>query len=604
LAVVRGKHSLKFGGEMRKQHWDVSNTFDTEYSLSFTPEMTGLPGSTATTGDGFASFLLGAVSGGNWSDVGNLSRHRFSAMSLYAQDDIKATHKLTMNVGLRYDLFWPLSDAYGRITSFDPSIPNPGADNVLGALQFGGSGNGRTGSNRFQDLYHKAFGPRVGLAYALGERTAIRAAYGIYYQELKEPGWGGANDGFFTQRSFVSPDGFTPAFQMANGLPMNFPIGPTLDPALLNGQAIYYADPSSGRPPVAQNWQLSIERQLNQKLVLDVGYVATKGNHLIASNRIYNQVDPRYLSLGTLLDADISSPQAAAAGISAPYPSFTGTVAQALRPFPQYQDISTANLFGSDKSGSSSYHSLQAKLQGRLATGLNLSVAYTFSKNLTDNSNNRDLDIFAPNHYSAQNGYDPKAEKTYAGMDIPHNLIVGFVYDFPFGPGRTYKGSGVPAMILGGWSMSGVLTYQSGLMIATPSPASSHVPLFAGSIRPDLVPNGPMLTSAARSGHFDPINDIYLNPGAWASPAPFSFGDAPGMTGVRVPPMLNEDLALTKNIPIVERFHAEFRADAFNVFNRTVFGFPSTDLSSPGFGVISSQRNNPRTLQVGMKLSF
>lgn len=604
LGIVRGKHSLKFGGEMRKQHWDVTNTFNTEYSLSFTPDMTGLPGSATTTGDGFASFLLGAVANGSWSDQGNLSRHRFSAMSLYGQDDIKTTHRLTLNVGLRYDLFWPVSDAYGRITSFDPTIPNPGADNILGALKFGGNGSGRTGSNRFENTYKKAFGPRLGMAYALDGRTAIRAAYGIYYQELKEPGWGGANDGFFTQRSFVSPDGFSPVFKMSDGLAMNFPMGPTLDPSLLNGQAVDYADPASGRPPVAQNWQLSIERQLNQKLVLDVAYVATKGNHLIASNRIYNQVDPRYLSLGSLLDADVSSPEAAAAGISKPYSSFTGTVAQALRPFPQYQDISTANLFGSDKTGSSTYHSFQAKLQGRVVTGLNLSLAYTFSKTLTDNSNNRDLDIFAPNHYSAQNGYDPRAEKTYAGMDIPHNLIIGYIYDFPYGPGRTYAGSNVFSKILGGWSLSGVLTYQSGLMIATPSPASSHVPLFAGSIRPNRVANVPMLTDAAQSGNFDPNHDLYLNSAAWASPPPFSFGDAPGMTGVRVPKMLNEDVALSKTIPIRESFHVEFRADAFNVFNRTVFGFPNGDLSSPGFGTIASQRNNPRTMQVGLKLSF
>jgi hypothetical protein len=113
-----------------------------------------------------------------------------------------------------------------------------------------------------------------------------------------------------------------------------------------------------------------------------------------------------------------------------------------------------------------------------------------------------------------------------------------------------------------------------------------------------------MLTDAAQSGDFDPNHDLYLNSAAWASPPPFSFGNAPGMTGVRVPKMLNEDVALSKTIPIRESLHAEFRADAFNVFNRTVLGFPNGDLSSPGFGTISSQRNNPRTMQVGLKLSF
>jgi hypothetical protein len=604
LSVSKGRHSLKFGGEMRKQHWDVTNTFDTEYSLSFTPEITGLPGSSATTGDGFASFLLGEATSGNWSDQGNLSRHRFSAMGLYAQDDIKVSRKLTVNAGLRYDLFWPLSDAQGRISAFDPNTPNPGADNIPGAIIFGGSGDGRTGSNRFQELYKHAFGPRLGFAYGLNERTVVRAAYGIYYQELKEPGWGGANDGFFTQRSFSTADGFTPALKMSDGLTMNFPVGSTIDPTLLNGQSVNYADSDSGRPPISQNWQVSIQRQLSQKLVVDVAYVGTKGNHLIASNRIFNQVDPKYLSLGSLLDADIDSPAAVTAGIAKPYPSFTGTVAQALRPFPQYQSISTANLFGADKSGNSTYHALQVKLQGHIAQGLDLTVAYAFSKNLTDNSNNRDLDTNARNSYSAQNGFDPAAEKTYASMDIPHNLSVGYVYTLPVGHGQKYVTSGVADKIIGGWALSGVLTYQSGLMIATPFPASSHVPLFAGSIRPDRVTDVPLLTSAASSGHFDPNTDAYLNAAAWASPAPFSFGDARGMSGVRVPKFLNEDLSLSKNIPIYERFHAEFRADAFNVFNRTVFGFPTLDLSSSGFGMITSQRNSPRTMQVGLKLSF
>jgi len=604
LSVAKGRHSFKFGGEIRKQHWDVTNTFDTEYSLSFTPDETGLPGSSTVTGDGFASFLLGAVSSGNWSDQGNLSRHRFSGMGLYAQDDFKATRKLTVNLGLRYDLFWPLSDAQGRITAFDPTVPNPSADGIPGALIFGGTGQGRTGSNRFQDLYKHAFGPRIGAAYALGDRTAIRAAYGIYYQELKEPGWGGANDGFFTQRSFESTDGFTPAFKMSDGLALNFPIGATIDPSLDNGLAVDYADPNSGRPPIAQNWQVSIERQLSQKLVLDVAYVGTKGDHLIASNRIYNQVDPKYLSLGSLLDADIDSPAASAAGIMKPYPSFTGTVAQALRPFPQYQGISTANLFGSDKSGSSTYNALQVKLQGHIANGLNMTVAYAFSKNLTNNSNNRDLDTNAANYYASQNGFDPQAEKTYASMDIPHNLTIAYLYELPFGRGKPYVSDGWASKVVGGWSFGGVLTYQSGLMIATPSPASSHVPLFAGAIRPDRVVSVSPLGDAVRGGNFNPSQDVYLNAAAWTSPAPFSFGTSGGMTGVRVPTMLNEDFSLSRNIPLAERLHMEFRADAFNVFNRTVFGFPNLDLSSSGFGTIASQRNNPRTMQVGLKLSF
>lgn len=604
LTMSVGRHTLKFGGEMRKQRWDVNNLQGIGYMLSFDPTMTALPGSSSASGDGFASFLLGAVSSGVWSDVGNLSRHRFSSMSLYAQDDFKATSRLTLNVGLRYDLFWPLSDAQGRLSAFDPTVPNPGADGRPGALIFAGSGNGRTGSDRFQQLYKRAFGPRIGFAYGVNDRTVIRAGYGLYYQELKEPGWGGSNDGFFTQRSFSSADGYSKVFQLADGLDINFPVGTTIDPALDNGLPVNYANPRSGRPPIAQNWQLSIQRQLGSKLTIDAAYVATKGNHLVAANQILNQVDPKYLALGSLLDADINSPEASAAGISAPFAGFTGTVAQALRPYPQFQDVLTANIFGADKSGNSTYHSFQLKVQGQVANSLHLTLAYTFSKNLTDNANNRDLDVYAANYYASQNGYDPKAEKTYASMDIPHILNIGYVYELPFGTGKRLLNGGWQSKIVGGWSLSGVLSYQSGLPIPSPHPASFHVPLFAGSIRPNRLMDQPLLSASERNGTFNVLQDSYLNPNAWESPTPFHFGNASGMSGARVPAMLNEDLAVSKRFTITERVSSEFRAEAFNLLNRTVFGFPNLDLGSSGFGMISTQRNSPRTMQVSLKVLF
>jgi hypothetical protein len=604
LTMSVGKHTLKFGGEMRKQRWDVNNLQGIGYMLSFDPAMTALPGSNTASGDGFASFLLGSVSSGVWSDLGNLSRHRFSAMSLYVQDDFKVTSRLTLNIGLRHDLFWPLSDSKGRLSAFDPTVPNPAADGLPGALVFAGDGPGHTGSNRLQELYKRAFGPRVGFAYGLNERTLLRAGYGIYYQELKEPGWGGSNDGFFTQRTFSSADGYSPAFGLAGGLPMDFPVGTNIDPSLDNGLPVNFANLKSGRPPVAQNWQLSIQRQLGSKLAVDAAYVGTKGNHLIAANQIFNQVDPKYLALGSLLDADINSPGASAAGIHAPFPGFAGTVAQALRPYPQFQDILTANIFGADKTGNSSYHAFQLKMQGHVGKSLNLTLAYTFSKNLTDNANNRDLDIYAANYYASQNGYDPKAEKTYASMDIPHNLMLGYVFDLPIGPGKTLNIGGWPGKIVSGWSLSGVLTYQSGLPIPSPHPASFHVPLFAGSIRPDRVPGQPLLSQAMRDGTFNVLQDSYFNEAAWSSPVPFAFGNAPGMSGARVPAMLNEDVSLRKRIPITEKVRSEFRADVFNLLNRTVFGFPNLDLGSAGFGIISTQRNLPRTMQVSLKVAF
>jgi len=391
---------------------------------------------------------------------------------------------------------------------------------------------------------------------------------------------------------------------MESGFPMNFPIEPFVSPTFDNGQTPSYADPKSGRPPIAQNWQLSIQRQLAKNLTMETAYVGTKGDHLITANEILDQVDPKYLTLGSLLNADINSSSAQAAGITAPYPGFSGTVAQALRPFPQYQGISTNNVFCADKTGNSTYHALQLKVQGKVRNDLTLSVAYTYSKNLNDNSNVMSLANFTPSYYSAQNGYNRRAEKTYAAGDIPQNLVIGYVYDLPFGTGKAYLTRGVGSKIVGGWSLGGVLTYQSGVPIPSPYPAFSEVPLYAGQIRPNRVLGVPVLSDAARSGNFDPGTGPYLNVAAWSSPDPFNFGNAAGMSGARIPALLDEDVSILKTTPLTEKLKLQFRAEAFNVANRTEFGFPNLSLGSSGFGTIASQQNRPRTIQFGLKLLF
>jgi len=604
LSYTRGRHNLKFGGEMRKQQYNVSDLSGHSGNIGFVSTQTGLPGSSDNTGDAFASFLLGAVNTASFNYLGNQSAHRFASMGIFAQDDIKWTSRLTLNLGLRYERFWPLSDATGRLSSFDPRTPNPGADSRPGALIFAGNGPGRTGSNRFQELYNKAFGPRVGLAYQLNSRTVIRAGYGIYYQELKEPGWGGGNEGFFTNVTFNSLDGFSQAFKLGDGFPTDFPKPPFIDPTFSNDRNVAYADPASGRPPVAQNWQLSVERQISEKLLIEGAYVGSDGHHLLTNNVRYNQVDPRYLALGSLLRADIDSAEAQAAGIQKPYSTFSGTVAQALRPFPQYRGISTENLFGSDKTGNSIYHALQFKLHGQLARDLTLFASYTFSKNLTDGANNRDLDHYAANLRSSQDGFNRAAEKSIAALDIPHNLVVHFLYDFPFGPGKVLLQSGIGSKLVGGWALGGVLTYQSGLPIPTPTPASNNVPLFAGTIRPDRVLGASSLSAPARSGSFDPGRDVYLNSAAWSSPAAYRFGNAARMSDARIGPFLGEDVSILKNTAVGEKVRIQFRAEIFNLFNRTQFSFPSVDLGSSDFGMVFLQQNRPRTMQMGLKVIF
>lgn len=603
LTLVRGRHLLKFGGEVRKQQFNVNSLNMHSGRFFFSPGQTGLPGAKERTGESFASFFLGEVNNASFNYTGAQYAHRLASMGIFGQDDFKVNSRLTLNLGLRYERFWPVSDANGRLSVLDPNKPNPGAGNRPGALVFAGEGEGRNGQTRFQEIYNRAFGPRFGLAYKWNGRTVVRAGYGIHYQELRDPTWGAGGEGFFTTASYTSTNGYSQAFKFGEGFPTNFPKPPFLDPAFSNGRNIPYVEPESGRPPVAQNWHLSIQRQLTQGLVLETAYVGNNGHHLISNNRIPNQVDPRYLALGSLLRADINSPDARAAGIVKPYPTFSGIVAQALRPFPQYLALSTAAPFVSDKTGNSTYNALQVKLQGRVR-GTMLLASYAFSKSINDGANSRDLDSYVPNLRGSQDGFNRRAEKTLASMDTPHNLALSSISELPFGPKKKYLQKGLASKLAGGWAVSSVLIYQSGVPIRTPSPASSNVQLFAGAIRPDRPAGVPAVTSAAQSGDFDPGRDRYLNRAAWTSPAPFQFGNAARMSDARSLPFMDEDFSVLKSNKFGERVDAQFRFEVFNLFNRTVFGLPNTSLGSSQFGMIVAQQNKPRTMQAGLKLVF
>jgi hypothetical protein len=242
-------------------------------------------------------------------------------------------------------------------------------------------------------------------------------------------------------------------------------------------------------------------------------------------------------------------------------------------------------------------------MQGKITNDLTMLVAYTWSKNLTDGSDNRDLDTFLPNYTQVQDGYNRSAEKTYAAADIPQSFVANFIYDIPVGPGHSVLTHGWASKALGGWALGSVLTYQSGQVIPTPLAAFSEVPLFAGGIRANVV-NGQSPLTPQATGNFDPGADLYLNPNAWTSPGPFEFGNGARMSGARTKPLRNEDFSLLKTTTLGEHLKLQFRAEAFNIFNRTVFGFPATDLGGSDFGTVVTQANKPRSLQLGAKLLF
>ncbi|MGH9338565.1 MAG: TonB-dependent receptor domain-containing protein, partial [Acidobacteriota bacterium] len=419
---LRGNHSFKFGFEHRSYYNNNQSSF-TPGSYRFHNENTAIPGFASQTGFAYASFLLGEVRSTNLGIPLVTTGIRSNVNSFYFQDDWKMAPTLTWNIGIRWDIPQPLYEVAGRMSSLDPDLPNPGADGLPGALRFL-----EGDQNTFSERYWKQLSPRIGFAWAAGPEFVIRGGYGINFTPpildgFSFPytaGFNGANPinprtGRFLEDPVYSWDDPYPAFTDAL---------PNTDPAQRNNTGIGWYLPETNALPYVQNWNLGIQYALPWDLKLEANYIGNKGTRLNEPQYLpsLNQVDPVHLSLGdTLLDNIEDHPE-----IAKPYPSFEGTVAQALRPFPQFQGISTHRL----NSGWSSYNALQTTFIKRSDYGLSFIAAYTFSKSLGTG------DTAGPGNYGeyGQNFYNRGADYSVTSFHVPHDFKLTWIYDLPFGP--------------------------------------------------------------------------------------------------------------------------------------------------------------------------
>jgi outer membrane receptor protein involved in Fe transport len=590
--LIRGRHNWKIGFESRYQRQKIRNQQNQNGTFSFSSLQTALNASNAT-GNSFASFLLGFPNQGSITTPLNVGSAR-PYYAAFIQDDLRLTARLTLNLGLRYDLDLPPREQYDRASIFDLATPNPAAGNLPGALLFLGSGNGRLGSRTYETTYYRAFAPRFGLAYQWNAKTVLRGGYATSYSSH---GLFNNHLGFNTTANFVNLDqGATAAFQLRDGMPTQFPRPPFIDPAFGNRNNVTTSiRGEAARMPRTHLWRLDIQRELPGNTLFEVAYTGTRGTFLNAPGlRNLNQVPASALSLGTLLTANVTSPAAVAAGIRLPFPGFTGVVRQALRPYPQVLTITSLE----DKLGSSSYHALESKLQKRFSAGLQLLIAYTFSKNMTNVA-----DALAGIASSGlQNAEDRRAEWAVAGFDTPHNWRGTVAYELPFGPGKRFLSQKSPLQYLaGGWTLSAITTYQSGLPLRITQ--NNTLPLFNTAQRPNLVA-GVAARNPISYGDFDPAPDRLFAPAAFSQSGPFAFGNAsPRLAQVRDFGVVNEDLALRKNFRFGEKFRLEFGAQAFNLFNRNQWGSPADNLSASDFGKITLAGPG-RFVQLNLKLIF
>jgi hypothetical protein len=483
------------------------------------------------TGNSMAELLLGIVSVSGVAQVDNAEHLRTHSAQFFAEDTFRVTHNLTLNLGLRYEYSSPPVDAQNRANIFDI------ASQTL--IPAGTAGVPRSGFNADRNN----FGPRVGLAWSPGDRTrVIRAGYGIYYDQSALANGEGLyfNPPYFDFRLFFSLPTF-PVF-VNNPFPANFPF-PSPASAL--------AFQRDQRTPYVQQWNFSVQQQIGKSRVAELAYAGTKGTRLIDARDI-NQA--------------AASPQ---------QPN--------LRPNPGFADIDIL-----ESQANSIYHSLQARLEQRMAAGLSLLASYTWSKSIDDSSN---FFSSAGDPNFPQNSYNLRAERGLCNFDVRQRLSIAYGYDIPLARGHRW---------LGGWQTNGILTFQSGRPFTVAllsnddnSNTGQSILGFGANDRPNLIANAKLSS---------PSPDLWFNTSAFTLPPFGSFGNS-GRNILTGPSLQSVNPSLVKNTKLAETATLQFRAEAFNTLNHPNFNLPDIFLGSPTFGRILSA-GSPRHIQLGLKLLF
>lgn len=611
---VKGNHTIEFGGEYRDLAYPTQTTANGSGTFNFSDANTGLLDYPTPSGNSYASFLLGTVGSASVSYY-SLSAFRPQARSVgfFAGDTWKASHKLSIDYGLRWDLYQPSEEAKNQTSFLDPTRPNPGAGNLPGALVFAGSkwGNASFGAAYPEKLYHKAFGPRIGVAYAVTDKTVVRGGFGVFMMQNFYPGWGAgiATDGFNETVGFSSSlGGIQPAFLLQNGVPQNFQKPPFINESFLNGQGAPNYRPFDGdEVPRAYQWNLTVEHQIKDNLHVTAAYIGNHGSRLLSQINPINALNPSLLSMGSALFDQFQPSQATMNGVSQPYTGWAGqmkacapSVAQALTPFPQY----CSNIYGNNENhGWSNYDALQFAVERRFSHGLWLLANYTWSKTLTTTEF-----VQTSTEYQGISPFQKNRNYGLAHNDVPQMANISFAYDLPFGRGRRWLNQGgLVNRLAGGWQLSTIFRIQNGTPFVFTSGYCNIPSQFAMSCYPGILP-GSQPFAASKSG-YDPNSG--LNPLFGASSFQptntFNFNSGAGapVSNVRGYGYHNEDLAVTDNVQITERLRAQLRFEFFNMWNWHVLGSNFvTDVSSPSFGDWNGGVSNPRNIQMGVKFTF
>lgn len=582
LSKVLGAHSLKFGFEYRRmlnnQQRPTSSFARFAFSKIYT-QRNPLAGD-AASGNAFAALLLGFPSSGSSERVADPAFGNNYYVG-FIQDDWKLTRRLTLNLGLRWDYESPITERYDRQNvGFDPTSPSnlqvPGMQ-LKGGLLF--SGVNGTAFPYVRDRNN--WQPRIGVAYQIARSTVLRGGYGISFLPTFTPG---GTLGFSVATPYVaSIDGdITPANVLSNPFPegyLDVP-GSSKGLATLAGNAISFTN-SDRTVPYVHQYSFGIQHELPLRLLIDASYIGSTSRQLQANKGI-NEVTEEQLALGTGLNRSVANPFAGLLP-GTQLNASTTTVGQLLRPFPQFLGVTENNR----AVGSSWFNSFQLRVEKRFSHGFHLLGSYTLSKSIEQ-----------VGYLNAQADWD-EFDRVLTAVDAPHRLIVSGSWQLPW----FNTGPGWQKQILGGWQITGIMTAQTGQPIGTPGGAFSTGldPKLDGPTR-DMWFNPCTLTVA---GARQNCRTADQQPAFLVQPA-FTMRTL----STRFPNIRNArptyfDFSVFKSFPITERVRLQFRAEAFNAFNTPWFGNPNTTISSASFGIVSpSQQNDPRNIQMALRLSF
>jgi hypothetical protein len=648
LTLIKGRHSAKFGGDFRSGQFNVHQLLDPGGEINFRGNQTGNR-CCDIAGEGFpiASLLTGATEFSFNSQQQLDPAWRQMSQSYFVQDDVKVTPRLTLNLGLRYDLPGLRFESRDRFRGFDPTTPNPAAGGRPGAIVgAGGQGGLAAGERTLARPDRSNIGPRLGFAYGLNDRTVVRGGVGLYYAPVLY-GFAGNNTltegtiGYNSPRpaninggADANPDLFLRSYRQMPGVDPN---GQFL------GSEIDYFD-RDFRTGRTLQYGVDVQRELPFNFVAQLNYTGHRADRLRSDLERINAIPLNALRLGyALLNkplANVTTSErnfAQSVGVTLPagpaavYPTFNGSVGQALKPFPQYGYIRNQL----ESQGRSWYNAGTVKLDRRFSRGVQFGLSYTFSKLITDAS--EDLFGGSPIGSVLQNPYDRRSLRAVSPTSVPHVFVANYLIEFPFGKGKRWLHDGRAAdFFLGGWQLSGIQRYQSGLPLVPRRAgqdafACSGPTGFCTDVRPNLTGQAILTGSHSlvngRAQIFNPAafsappsfnqnvpaeflpNTTTINPdyaAYYANPLRF-FGNAPAVLDyARDIPFLSENISLLKKTRLTETLTLELGAEAFNIFNRHQLNRPGGNLQDPvsfGFSGIDAGYG-PRVVQIRVRILY